>query len=169
MLTKVDQICRTWNYATYRLSQEASTALRGIDEKLRQDSLKTVRVALAAITYFGAALAACTLAWTWIVVVYGLHAFLDMTLEARQAHQRWDDLLYRGLNVGLAVRVAYVVLNNIFHFSLGGIAQGLLLGAAIFFKNDWDQHDWSGLRFWTRQRSNPSAIDPAVSAMASPA
>jgi hypothetical protein len=168
MIAKVDQLCRVWNYATYRLSQEASALLKGVDEKLRQESLKSVRVALAAIIYFGSALAACTLGWTWIVTAYAFHAFLDMTLEAREAEQRWDDLLYRGLNVGLAVRVAYVVLNSVFQFSLGGIAQGMLLGAAIFFKNDWDQYDWSHLRFWSRQRTNPSVVEalatPSISA-----
>jgi hypothetical protein len=159
----IDQTCRFLNYGYYRMTQAGSMALKAIDEKLSDKSLKPIRVALAAIVYLGAALIGCAFTWKWIVASYVIHSVLDMTLEPRQ-DQRWDDLLYRGLNLGLAARVAYVVLNSLFHFSVGGVAQGLLLGGAIFFKNDWDQHDWSRFVIWSNRRENLSADARALSA-----
>lgn len=157
-MTTIDQARRLCNYAAYRISQEVSSTLHQVDQYLMKESLKPIRVALAAITYVGAALASFTFAWKWIAVAYAVHAVLDMSLEPR-AEQRWDDLICRGLNLGLSVRVAYFVFNSIFAFSLSGIAQGMLLGAAIFFKNDWDQHDWSRLRFWSQQRMSPQTME----------
>lgn len=162
-MLNIDQSCRLFNYVGYKVTDFCLQTLKSIDDKLMHNSYKAVRIALSAIAFFVSAVIGCLGSWQWIVTGYVAHALLDMFLEPRK-EQRWDEIVYQGINIGLSARVAYIVLNSLFHFSVGGIAQGVLLGAAIFFKNDWDQHDWSRVIIWGRSESDLKEKSPLSSA-----
>lgn len=131
------------NYAYHQVHTWVGAKVSSLDTYLKKPEAKLNRLALTALCYFGALLIACTLSWKIVAVAYGVQTLVDFYMAPRVQGQRFDELFLQGLNVGLAVRATLLVLNGLFYLAMGPLLKGVLLASALFFKEDWDQYDWS--------------------------